>query len=83
MTMGMLYNLAGFAGMGCVLLAYAMANSGKWTAAQLRFHCVNLAGALLIIVSLMHDWNMPIFVLETAWACIAIYGIIKARRTRT
>lgn len=80
MSASALYNIAGFIGMGCVLLAYAMANMGKWTSRDIRFHRVNLAGALLIIVSLMHDWNMPIFVLECAWAAIAIYGIRKAQK---
>ena len=80
MSIGLLLTVAGFVGMGCVLLAYAMANTGKWPTSSLAFHGTNLAGALLIIASLLHDWNLPIFVLELAWALIALYGIVKALR---
>ena len=72
--------MAGFIGMGCVLLAYYMVNTGKWTSRQRAFHATNLAGALLIIASLLAEWNLPIFVLECAWAAIAIYGLGKTAR---
>lgn len=75
MSMAALLTLAGFIGMGCVLLAYAMANTGKWQPSSDAFHGTNLAGALLIIASLLHAWNLPIFVLECAWALIAAYGL--------
>jgi hypothetical protein len=79
MSDGLLYNAAGFVGMGCVLLAYFMANAGTWHTESRVFHATNLIGALLIIVSLIHGWNLPIFVLEVAWAAIATYGLIRAK----
>lgn len=78
--MAELLTFAGFIGMGCVLLAYYMVNSGKWSSRSKAFHMTNLAGALLIIASLLQSWNLPIFVLECAWAAIALYGLYKIKK---
>ncbi len=65
------------------LYAYAMVSLGRWQASQLRFHMVNLVGAVFILVSLTEQWNLPVFVLEGCWALISLYGIIRARRARS
>lgn len=75
------FNGIGFLGLGLFLWAYAMINLGKWDTRNPRPHACNLAGALLIMGSLMHHWNMPVFVLECIWASISIYGLWKARKT--
>lgn len=38
---------------------------------------LNLAGSLLVLVSLVFHWNLPAFLLEAAWALISMYGIWK------
>ena len=46
---------------------------------------LNLAGPLLVIVSLVKHWNLAAFLLEAAWAAIAAWGLIRivARRPNT
>lgn len=74
-------NLVGFAGMGCIIFAYAYATARTRPNPFVQ-HGVNLAGAALLTVSLLVNMNMPSLVLEAFWAAIAIWGLVKAVRTR-
>ena len=75
------YTLVGFVGMGCIIAAYAYLT---WSDTPNPFvlHGTNLAGALLLTVSLLVHTNLPSLVLEGFWAAIAIYGLGKAVAAR-
>ncbi len=62
--------------------AYAMVSLGKWTPGMLRFHALNLVGALLVLLSLSEQWNLAICLLEGAWASISVYGMAKALKVK-
>ena len=74
-------SLIGFAGMACIIAAYAYLT---WNSAPNPFvlHGTNLLGATLLTVSLLVHTNWPSLVLEGFWAAIAIYGLVKAARER-
>ena len=74
------YTLIGFLGPVIFTIAYTMVSLNYWTGDQLRTHIWNLIGALAILVSLMEQWNLPVFVLEVCWAAISIYGIWRCWR---
>ncbi|MEY4160707.1 MAG: hypothetical protein RLZZ136_1328 [Pseudomonadota bacterium] len=74
-------NSAGFAGMICIIFAYAYATGRKAPNPFIQ-HGVNLAGAALLTVSLLVNRNPASLVLEFFWAAIAIWGLIKAWRMR-
>jgi len=76
------FNGIGFAGLGLFLWAYAMINLGYWQASEWRTHLPNLVGAIFIVISLTHNWNLPVFLLECCWATISIYGLWKSRRAQ-
>ena len=44
------------------------------------YNGTNLAGALLLTVSLMVHFNLASLLLEFVWIIIAVGGLIKARR---
>ena len=75
-------DLIGYAGMGCILFAYAYITGSKAPNPFIQ-HGVNLAGAALLAVSLTVNTNMPSMVLEFFWAGIAIWGLVKAARGHT
>ena len=58
---------------------------GAYAAAQLRWLdplkapalLLNLAGSCLVMVSLARAFNLPAFLLEAAWALIALYGLAR------
>lgn len=72
-------DVIGFAGMACIIFAYAYITGSKAPNAYVQ-HGVNLLGAMLLAVSLTVNTNMPSMVLEAFWAAIAIWGLVKAAR---
>lgn len=77
MSEDMLYNIIGLVGPALFVFAYAMVAADRWHGKMRRFHVVNFLGSVAVIISLMHHWNMPTFIVEICWAMIAAYGFIK------
>lgn len=74
-------DIVGFVGMFCIVAAYAYSNLAK-RLNLLLFNLVNLVGAVLLLISLMVNFNLPSVVLEIVWIAIAVFGIGKALVTR-
>lgn len=74
-----LANICGFAGMASVVVAYAY-GTGKDGPNPYVQHGLNLAGSILLTVSLLVNVNPASLVLEAFWSSIAIYGLVKAAR---
>lgn len=70
-------NIIGNIGVLCFLSAYFLLQKEKVTHRGRLYLGLNLAGALMVIYSLMFDWNLPSFLLEAAWTMITMYGIYK------
>ncbi len=49
---------------------------------KLLFNAVNLVGAVLLLISLSVHFNLAAVILETAWAGIALFSLVKAIRER-
>lgn len=75
-----LANVAGFAGMACIIFAYWYQTSRNAPDPFVQ-HGVNLAGAALLTLSLLVNMNPASLVLEFFWAAIAIWGLWKAWRS--
>lgn len=67
----------GFAGMACIIAAYAY-QTAKAHPNPFIQHGTNLAGAILLTISLLVHTNLASLVLEGFWAAIALYGLMKA-----
>jgi len=75
-------DLIGFAGAAVLVVAY-FANQQRWLASEdWRYPAANLAGAVLILVSLLFTWNFPSVVIEVFWALISVWGLVKATSGR-
>ncbi|GGB62320.1 CBU_0592 family membrane protein [Blastomonas aquatica] len=77
----LLANIIGVTGSVLFIGAFAYANRVE-VIDKLLFNAVNLAGAILLLISLWVHFNLAAFVLESAWAVIALAGLIKAIRER-
>ena len=76
-------NVVGLLGSLLFIGAFAYANQTEHLD-KLLFNAVNLLGAALLLASLAVHFNLAAFVLELAWAAIALLGLVKAviaRRT--
>ena len=49
---------------------------------KILFNIFNLIGAILLLISLSVHFNLAAFILEVAWAMIAIFGLVTALRAR-
>ena len=65
--------------LGSALIAYAY-NVYARAVNAFVYNGTNLAGALLLTVSLMVHFNLASLLLEFVWIIIAVGGLIKARR---
>ena len=75
-------DLAGLVGVAAVLAAYALLQAGRLAVRAPLYSALNLVGAALIFLSLVHDWNLPSAVIEGSWALISAYGLLVALRAR-
>jgi len=78
--MHLLFNAVGDVGMVCFLGAYFLLQRGRMSVDSYAYSAVNLLGSVLLMISLLHDWNMPAFLLEVAWAVISTYGLLRCYR---
>lgn len=78
-----IYDFIGLAGAALIILAFLLLQMDKLKATDLRYSAFNAAGASLIIISLLINWNLSAFIVEAFWLLISLYGIIKRFRSST
>lgn len=72
-----LHELTGILGVIVIIIAYILLQLETMDAKDLGFSILNTLGALLIIISLLYDWNLASFIMEFTWMMISLYGIVK------
>lgn len=77
------HDLVGNAGVLIILTCYLCAQIDQMDIKSLAYSLLNGAGALLIIVSLLHDFNLSSFVIELAWLAISLFALVRYFRTRS
>jgi hypothetical protein len=70
-----IYNTIGTLGVGLILTTYFLLQTERLRSDQLLYSILNLAGASFILFSLIFDFNLPSFFVETAWVAISLLGI--------
>jgi hypothetical protein len=75
------YDVVGFLGVLLVLIAYYLLQVGRLDPHGLAYSVVNLAGAGLITVSLLFEFNFSAFLIEICWIAISAMGVARAWRT--
>ncbi len=69
--------------LGSVLFIGAFAYANRVAVLnKVLFNALNLAGAILLLISLSVHFNLAAVVLEVAWGIIALVGLIAALRAR-
>lgn len=80
--MDLFSDIIGNCGVVCFLAAFFLMQKGKLTHDGLVYLGLNLAGAMLLMGSLLIHWNFSAFMLEAAWALISMYGIHQTLKKR-
>ncbi len=76
------HDLAGNVGVLVILACYLLAQIDRMDIKSPAYSLLNGAGALCIIVSLLHDFNLSSFVIELAWLAISAFALVRYFRTR-
>jgi hypothetical protein len=72
-----LFDLAGFIGVLLIVIAYLLLQLDKLPSSSLSFSCLNAAGSLLIMLSLILKFNASAFMIEVFWFLISLIGLSK------
>jgi hypothetical protein len=78
-------DLIGLVGVAAYLSAYGLLQFGILKVEDTRYALLNALGALLILYSLLFDFNLAAFVTQTAWLILTALGYIRSyiKRSRT
>ena len=63
-------------------MGYFLLQIGRLNSRDLAYQIINLAGAVLLIISLFVHFNLRSFLIEVFWIIITIYGIYKIYKER-
>jgi hypothetical protein len=81
--MEMIYieDVIGLAGISLSIYCYARAQWAPDYTKRVSYSAVNLVSALLLGVSLVHDWNLASFTSNALWGMISLYGLLRSLKS--
>ena len=71
------YDLVGNIGVGLIIVTYILLQFERIKSDTLLYSLLNAAGAGLVIVSLVYNFNFSAFIVEFFWVLISLFGIGK------
>ncbi|MEX0369308.1 MAG: hypothetical protein AB3N09_01665, partial [Tateyamaria sp.] len=71
------FQIAGFAGVAFYLGSYALLQLGVVRGNGYPYALMNLAGASLVLVSLVTGWNLFSAIIQISWITLSIVGIAR------
>ena len=71
-------DLVGFIGVAFLIAAYAALQFGRMSADAPLYSVMNAIAALLILFSLIYNFNAASFVIELFWLAISIVGLVRS-----
>ncbi len=77
------YDIVGTVGVALIVGTYLLLQLDRISNDSLVFSLLNGSGALLVIISLIYDFNLSAFLVEFFWLVISLIGIWRwVRRKR-
>jgi len=71
------HDWVGFIGTFMVLAAFFLLQARRLSGIGLTYQLLNLVGAMGVLVSVIVNFNAPVFFMQVAWILIAGYGIAR------
>ena len=81
MTYGLL-DVVGLVGATLLMVTYLLLQVNRLQSNGLAYSLLNAIGALLIVSSLLVNFNLAAFLIEVFWVLISLIGIIRYLRPR-
>jgi hypothetical protein len=73
----------GNVGVVVLVITYGMLQLNKLSSDSLAYSLLNAAGASLIVVSLIYDFNLSALLMEVFWVLISLLGIYRYFRLKS
>lgn len=77
------YDWIGIVGALLVLFAFYLLQARRVSGTGLVYQLMNLVGALGLLTSLYGKFNVSVFIVQTVWVAISVYGIVRSAQSRT
>lgn len=77
-----LHDIIGLIGVAIILVAYLLLQIERIASNGLVYSLLNVIGAIFIIFSLLIEWNLSAFAMESTWLIVSVYGIVKWYNSR-
>jgi hypothetical protein len=71
------FDLIGTLGVLLIVVAYALLQLDRLSSSTVTFSLMNAAGAGLIMVSLLFNFNLSAFLMEFFWFVISLFGAVR------
>lgn len=71
------YDFVGNLGVAIIVVTYLLMQLGRLDGAGLAYASLNAVGATFVLVSLLFEFNLSAFVVETFWVLISLVGIVR------
>ena len=75
-------DLVGNIGVVILMITYLMLQLNKLSSDSLAYSVLNAAGAVLIVISLLFDFNLSALLMEVFWVLISFVGIYRYFRLK-
>jgi len=76
-------DVIGVIGVLLYLVTYLLLQIERLRFDDYSYLTLNALAAILIIVSLIEEFNLPAFLIEVAWVSISLMGIVRRRQNGT
>ncbi len=78
----LMVDIIGIIGVSIVVATYFLLQSEKIDSKSFLYSFLNAFGSLLIMYSLLYNWNLASFIIEIFWILISLYGLKKWYRNK-
>lgn len=72
----MLYEVVGWLGAFCILLAYWLLTVGRLKPASFNYQLLNLVGSVGVLVNAYVHFALPLVTINVVWIFIAMFGLL-------
>jgi uncharacterized membrane protein YoaT (DUF817 family) len=77
------HDLVGNMGVVIIVGTYLFVQLGRMDVQAWRYTLLNILGAVFILISLYHNFNLSAFIIEIAWLVISCVGVIRLINLRS
>ena len=77
------HDFIGLTGVSIIVTTYFLLQIHKLSSTDIKFSVLNIIGSLLILYSLLFNWNLPSVIIESFWILISLIGVYKYFKSKT